>query len=603
MSEPMIERYGCLWPTYLTPLEIEFNAIRKGGNWTVLGHACGMGLFYHYKRAQQLLWPEDYHNRWSDLELTEILNNTITVITGSKDSGKTHCALVRYGLTDYFAFPNNTLIIVSTTTIPALEGRVWGDMKSMWARAKERYDWLPGNVLDSKHAICTDDIDDEDNLVRDMRKGILCIPCKTSSGAVQGVAAYLGMKQERRRHLGDEFQFMSTSMMDGIANNNSGDFKGVYVGNPIGPGNPLDDISEPEGGWDGYPVPRKTTTWKNRRFLNSRTICLYGPDSPNFDFPNEPCHYRGLICDDSIKRVIAGYGMNSLQYASQCEGVRRSDVDAHRVITRSICEANHAFDDVEWDGSKPTTKIAACDVAYGGDRCVGGYIEFGRCMDGKNRILVHRPIIIPVNVRRIETGISPEIQIVEWVQNFCQLMGIPPSNFFYDSTGRGTLGAPMAKIFGEVNPIEFGGMATSRPVSVDLTILDPKTQRRRLKLCNEEYSKFVSELWWSIRKCVEADQLRGMPEEVLKELIAREWLEVGGHRIEIETKADMKKRVGYSPDFADWLATAVEGARRLGFQISSMVNDENRNTNWEWLDTLRKNAKESWKKGMLTAVN
>jgi hypothetical protein len=82
-------------------------------------------------------------------------------------------------------------------------------------------------------------------------------------------------------------------------------------------------------------------------------------------------------------------------------------------------------------------------------------------------------------------------------------------------------------------------------------------------------------------------------------LIARIWSEVGGARIEIEPKDKMKIRVGYSPDYADWLATAVEGARRRGFQIAKMANPEAQEQGYQWLDDLRKKARASWSKGML----
>ena len=39
----------------------------------------------------------------------------------------------------------------------------------------------------------------------------------------------------------------------------------------------------------------------------------------------------------------------------------------------------------------------------------------------------------------------------------------------------------------------------------------------------------------------------------------------------------MKDRTGYSPDLADWLAIALEGARRLGFMIESLPEYQGQN--------------------------
>src|SRR6476660_3514418 len=147
--------------------------------------------------------------------------------------------------------------------------------------------WLPGKVLDAKRAIVTDDLDDDDSVqVRDMRKGIVCAACKNEKDEYQSIAGYVGVKQIRRRHIGDEFQFMAQAMFDSIANMNSGDYKGIFPHNPKGQDDPADQISEPDCGWENLPPITKTTTWNNKLFLNSRTICLYGPDSPAIQEPD-----------------------------------------------------------------------------------------------------------------------------------------------------------------------------------------------------------------------------------------------------------------------------------------------------------------------------
>lgn len=574
------QKYGVQFNWDTTDLEIEFWMIRKGQQWL---EARGFSLFQHYKEAQRLMWPEEDHHRWSDLILKEILQNDITVLQGAKDSGKTH-GMCKFGLTDYFCFPDETLIVVSSTDIRSLEGRVWGDMKAMFVKAHTLHPWLPGNVLDSKHAICTDDLDDESVIARDMRKGILCIPCKTSSGGQTNISAYVGMKQKRRRYLADEFQFMSLSMYESLGNANSGDFKMVVAGNPLGQGDPLDLIGEPIGGWLAMPEPTKTATWDNMRFLRSRTVNLVGTDSPNFDFDQSlPPKYSYLTNQDSIARTVAGYGPDSHQFYSQCKGVRRSGLNARRVITRELCAVNNAFEQPIWEGDAPI-KIFALDAAYGGiggDRCIGGHLEFGRCMDGKTRILVKPFHQVPVSVKKLE---SPEDQIALWVKQYCDANGIPYENGYYDSTGRGSLGLAFARMdMVKINPVEFGGAATDRPVSMDLFIYDEKTRERRLKKCSEHYRKFVTELWWSVRIVIESDQMRGMTEEIVADGCMREWKEVAGAKIEIEPKEDTKLRMGKSPDIFDWLVTAVEGARRKGFQITRLSNEVAKSENDDWL--------------------
>jgi len=51
----------------------------------------------------------------------------------------------------------------------------------------------------------------------------------------------------------------------------------------------------------------------------------------------------------------------------------------------------------------------------------------------------------------------------------------------------------------------------------------------------------------------------------------REYRVVGADaKIEVETKDELKDRMGRSPDLFDWLAIAVEGCRQRGFKIQRL---------------------------------
>jgi len=594
--------YGLSFPALMDNIAIELYMIQKGCQWKgKQGQTIGMGAFFHYRRLQQLLWPKDVHHRWSDLMLEEILKNTITAIMGPKDSGKTHVALTRYALTDYFSHPQDTLIMISSTDVRGLELRVWGDMKTMFNQAKERYPSLPGHLIDSKHAVATDNLIEDGT--RDLRRGIICLPAFSSGGTWQGLGKYVGIKQKRRRLLGDEVSIMKAGFLDALANLNSGnqegnEFKGVFVGNPLGIGDPLDRIAEPKNGWGTEGEITETTTWDNR-FENGRTICLYGLNSPNFDFPaDEPVKYPWMINRKSIESVAAFYGKDSLQYWSQCKGVRKAGLNGRRVFTRNLAIKFKAFEEVAWKNDLQT-RIYAVDAAYGevgGDRCVGGWGSFGRDVNGDMILHMNPHVIIPV---KAGTDTSAEDQIAEFVRQDCISLKIPAENVFYDATGRGSLGTAFARIWSPfVNPVEFGGRATNRQVSAELMIIDPETQKMRPKTCYEHFSKFVTELWFMARYVIESGQMRGLTEEVLEDGSTREWKMVTGNRIEIEAKIDTKERMGRSPDLMDWWVTVVEGARQKGFQLRALAAPQ-KPQNDDWKDTLRKKAMDLHHAGAL----
>jgi len=595
------ERYGDLWDIDVDNWEIliEREAIKRGGRWMKDGKEFGRGLFFHYRRIQSLIWPEDDHHRWSDLMLKSFVEETITAVLGPKDSSKTR-SMAKFGLTDYFCFPNDTLILMSSTDIRGLELRVWGDLKSLFNRALEVWPSAPGNLLDSSHGIFTDGGTDHGE-PRDMRRGIICIPTIGSNGQWQGLKNYCGIKQKRRRLLGDEVQLMLSPYLSSLSNLNKGDFKGIFIGNPIGEGDPLDKISEPEEGWESQPEPETTTTWRNR--MGGVTVQLVGTDSPAI---KEPGKYQYLLNQKDIDYVVNFWTKNSVEYWNQVIGIRKPGINEHKVVTRDMVRQFGAQLDVVWRGLK-TIKVYALDASYGGDRCVGGEIEFGLDINGISVISCGRPVVIPIivypkSVPENERK-TPEDQIAEFVKKDCESKNIPASNVFYDSTGRGSLGTAFARVWSaDVNPVEFGGKATERPVCSDLFIWDEETKERRLQRCDELYSKFVTELWFSARFVIEGAQSRNLPNEVVDELCAREWKQVKGNKKEVEIKEETKKRIGRSPDCADWYVIAVEGARRLSFMIRRMEAPQAREKNEDWKEDLRQKHKKLRRSFMLIST-
>ncbi len=580
------ERYGLEWNLDVSPIDVEIYCIRQGEPWI---KSQGRSLFHHYRELQSLLWPAYDHHDWSDLILRTILENRITAVLGPKDAAKTN-SMARFALADYLCFPRETLILMSSTDIRGLELRVWGEIKSLYEQVKEVWTDAPGHMVDSHHAIYTDEVG-EDSDVRDTRRGLIAIPVMDSSGQWQGMKKWVGIKQKRRRVLGDEVQFYAAPFLSSLANLDKGDFKGVFSGNPIGEGDPLDKIAEPIDGYDNLPEITTTTTWRNK--MGGVTINLVGPDSPAIKHPGL---YTYLINQADIDRIVDYWGKDSSEYWNQAAGIRRPGVSVRRIVTRDMIAQFRAQSEVVWRGEE-TTKIYAVDAGYGGDRCVGGSAEFGMDINGLQVIAFNRPHIIPIKLFPKSTPIDQrtlaEDQIAEFVKADCEAQHIPAANVFHDSTGRGSLGSAFARLWRhDCNPVEFGGAATPRPVQSDLFIYDEKTKQKRLKRCDEHYSKRVSEYHFSVRYAIEARQVRGLTNEVCDELCAREWGRAKGDRYEVETKEDTKIRIGRSPDFGDWAAIIVEGARRLGFQIKRLESEEVSHEDDSWKHDLLLKARQ-----------
>src|SRR3972149_3975403 len=211
-----MNRYGTEWPEDAEPLAIEFTAIHKGGRWlNADGFPCGLGLYQHYLNAWQMMWPEDDHHRWMALGLRRICENAIAVFMGASDTSKTHI-ISKFVLCDYLVDPLHTLWLVSSTDRRGAELRIWGKIKEFFNRAKERFPWLKGRVLESKGCITPDTIADDGELARLLSRGIIFIPTKEGNKWL-GLGPYAGIKppsEGRVGHAGDEISLMKPSFLD-----------------------------------------------------------------------------------------------------------------------------------------------------------------------------------------------------------------------------------------------------------------------------------------------------------------------------------------------------------------------------------------------------
>lgn len=577
--------YGMDWPAGFDPLKRELYMIQKGGQWTGgNGKIIGLGLMNHYMNARALLWPKRYRHRWTDLIYEHVLANKIVILMGPASSQKTS-HLSEIVLISYFAFPETTAVLVSTTSVDKLDSAVFGEIKMLHKLAQDIHPDLAGHVIDHKKAIVTDDI--KELGTRDMRKGIFGKACYVGERWV-GLGTYAGIKQERFWFLCDELQYMAPTFLDCIPNmrSNTG-ADGLHV---LGSGNPNHDtesqlgiVAEPPGGWTSVEDNTDTSVWPIH-LEGGVCVNLIGPKSPNFDFPaDQPDKFNRLIGREFERIISHDYGRQSPTYETQVMGRMKLSLAHSRVITRQLCRDRHAHDQAIW-ASTARTRVYATDPAYGGgDRCVTGWGEFGEDPKGKVIFRVNPPRIICIDLKQ---SLSPEEQIAFEIHKDLTELSIPPTHAGYDSFGKGTIGFALARKFGNVcpMPVDAGAQPSKRPVRQGLFVDDPTKGERRLKRCDEHYSKFITEMWYSVRYVIEAEQMRELPMDVMAEGCWREYYTVAGDKIEVEPKDKMKERSGKSPDLFDWLSILCEVARRVGFVIDKLGDSVERESNDDYFE-------------------
>jgi len=590
---PPLDKYGMLWPADVDPLWLEFECIRRGGKWTEGGKECGAGMFHHLMEARRIVWPSRYRHRWTDLMYTEFIRNDVTILMGAASAQKTSHA-VEYAILNYWARPENTLVILSTTSMDKLDIGIYAELSMLWKQGQDRHPWLAGNLLAHKRAITTQNLELDD--MRDFRKGVICRPCYVG-GRWVGLGILAGVKQDYIFYVADELQFMEATFGASWPHLfSNGEVKIIGSGNPKhDPEDELSRSAEPKDGWASHPEPQRTEVW-DTKFMGGRCVNLVGTDSPNFDVKDgQPEPFKGLIGRKFAKRIAHDHGPDSFEFYRLVKGVMKMGFALSRVITRQLCVEHHALEKAEWKDDK-RTKVYMLDPSYGGeDRCVGGALEWGTGLNGKTLIRVLGFRVYQFNLSTGKKEI--EDQIADILNEELDNYDIPPDNSFYDATGKGTLGMAFAKKF-KANPpvaIDSGAQPTRRPVRKDLKV-EGQDGQPRLKMCFEHYSKFVSEMWFSVRYTIMAGQFRELPEEIMKEGCARIYNVVAGNRIEVEPKSDpkkkedLKRRLGKSPDLFDMLCIGVEGARQRGFEIEELSNSESDNKKED--DFFEKEAKE-----------
>ena len=361
-------------------------------------------------------------------------------------------------------------------------------------------------------------------------------------------------------------------------------------------GKALDRIAEPEGGWGTEGEIKKSTAWKNK--YGGITLNLVGTDSPNLD-PETRNKFPGMMTQESIDRAAKLPGAkDSVEWWSQIMGVRKLGVVSNRVLTIPDIKNNGGFGDVIW--VKAPQKGLAIDAGYGGDDCVKTVFEWGEEVGGTNVLVFREQSVYPCS--SVPTSL-PRTRIANCAKADCRTHDIPYENVFIEAGMRATLAVSFGRILSpSINAINFGGSATDRPVSSDLFVFDEKTQERRLKRCNEHYSKFVTQLAFQVRDLVVCGQSRLFPMSAAEEFQKRKWRYVYGDRYELETKLEYKERnSSKSPNNSDSVMIAVEGAIRLGFSIERAKGptDEEPEVD-EWMDREIEEQRKFARKNELT---
>lgn len=515
--------------------------------WGFANHPSNKAKEFYFWRVADLLWNRDdlpehmfLKHPWAEQIIRECIEHKYLAIGGAASSGKSH-TLAGYGIITWLARPRDTLVLMTSTTLREARKRIWGSVISLLSVI----DGAPINIRDS---IGSANYIDENGQTFD-RAGLSLIAAEKSRTR-EAIGKFIGLKQKHVLLIGDELGELSEAIQQAalanLSKNPRFEFKGLS--NPASRFDAFGIWSTPKEGWESI-TPDVDDEWVTK--WGGKYIRLDGERSPNVAAGYTV--YPFLPTIEKIAEDKALLGETSRAYMRMVRAVFFDSDEAEGIYGESEILKAEAMKRTEFVG--PTTLLAGVDPAFtnGGDRTIMYTARVGQFADGQYGLQFED--YIHLNDDATNKAVPRTYQIVHQIRDTCKRLGIKPENVAVDSTGAGS---PFCDVLaGEWSDqflrVQFGGKASDRRVSMNS------------RLTGEElYTNRVSELWFVGKEFIRTKQLRGVCDTLAKEMCVRryEMVKSGTLRVKVETKAELKQRMGQSPDIADAAFIALDLARQ-----------------------------------------
>lgn len=510
-------------------------------------HDRPMAKEYYFWRICDELWNNDdlpeklmVRHPWADRMIKNAIRNKYLAVGGSASSGKSH-TMAAWGLVNFLSQPQNTLILVTSTTLREARKRIWGSIISLLTVVED----APIKIRDSIGNIAY--INEKGDLIE---KAGLSLIAAEKSKTREAVGKFIGIKQKRVIVIADELSELSEAILNaGLTNlSKNPDFQMIGMSNPNSRFDAFGVWSQPKSGWDSIDA-QIDDEWETK--WGGKYIRLDGERSPNI-LAGETI-YPWLPTEAKLAEDRALLGPESRGYMRMVRAVFFDSEETEGIYSEAELARSGSLGKVQWVG-KPIA-VAGLDPAFtnGGDRTILYTGKVG--YDTKGQYVCELGDAIHLNDDATNKAIPRTYQIVKQVKDHCEKRGILPENLAVDSTGAG---APFCDVLaGEWSSgflrVGFGGKASDKRVSANSSLVG-----------EELYVNRVSELWFVGKELVRTKQLFGISGDLAQEICARnyELVKGGTLRVKIESKADFKSRFGRSPDLADAAFLCLDMARQ-----------------------------------------
>ncbi len=577
--------YGLPWPPGTVQVSKELACFKM----CRMGHRGGemLSCFHHYLNIVRILFPDSI-DIYKDVVKSKIYNTTgriwnnyfldITfklcsnerqtkkkhVLTGPASANKTH-AVALFGFICFLAAPNETMVLVSTTSGVASERKIWGDMKEMHRNCKFKEAGLPvtGEPIDYKSMIVFDEgkqLYDAKLNDRDTRNGISVVAIPTDGTGENALSTIQGSKNTFVIWILDEMAQMKSGVTRPLRNLIPGNphVHFIGIGNANEPTDPHGEACMPKGGFESlnYLHDRE---WRSAQGYD--VLYLSGDESPNYHpYVNQdaieisteyPFPYAtnkqgvDMVAEDAGNGDLER-GRGTIDYWKFCIGWWAPTTATSSLYTENLF--------VETQSTEPpeiflgdTRTFGAGDFAFtvGGDDNGFIAVESGRTHRGIKQVK------FPGDVKSLKTQASNKADFNKAVaaEFAAQIIA---NKVAYQDFG-GDTGNDAAITLNEISRI----LKTH-----DLVGISSNNAANN----KDKYANRVTEMWFDARDLLRTGIFRGinLQSMMVKQLCQRKYKSVRKGYYQIETKKDMKKRLGRSPDMADTFIYVCEMLKRSG---------------------------------------
>jgi len=573
-----IVKYGYNWSKETTPIAIELWCYANNHG----PENGGLGAEQHFLNAFKMAWPQFVWHEWCYMLIHAWCTEKVTIVLGHTRASKTFIsAYIAY--LDFCADPSETMTSISTVTFPGLRARMWADLMIAVRTATFRCPFIVRNNINEMKIALPDEKGKPD--LKAMIEGFALAKTKDAAEKIQG------MHKNRRRWILDEAEGVNAQMFEAESNPMSApDYKSFKLANPVDKMTAFGLLYEPVGGWDS--LSDTELMWRSKKGylvlhfdgLQSYNIKLYNSVSKE-EYDKKMLPF--LLTQETVDDIIKNHGVDSIQYWKYVRGFPPPDGTIAKTFPEAVLSKmrqNLIFD-------YPPKNCAGLDPAFEYDDCI---IHTGSYGNNRSNCCTMQYSKTYKIVTKLGVDFPPkDYQVAHEVMRICKEGNILPEDFIMDKTGnaRGVFAILQEEWSKKVHGVEFGGSPTERPIKVG-------DSDKPVDL----YCYFVDELWFRLEAWGRAGLIGGLDnldEETLIDLGARIYHLVRsganehGDKQRLETKKEMRERIGRSPDYGDAVVLfaellAIKGIYVGGNMFLGNVKTQNHNT-----DQLRRARKAS----------